>query len=32
MTRYIPPNDADFLAWVNNFFTSVARVLLPSLP
>ena len=21
MTRYIPPNDADFLAWMNNFIS-----------
>jgi hypothetical protein len=21
MTRYIPPNDAEFLAWINNFIT-----------
>ncbi len=21
MTRYIPPNDAEFLAWMNNFIS-----------
>ena len=21
MTRYIPPNDAEFLAWMNNFLS-----------
>jgi hypothetical protein len=21
MTKYIPPNDADFLAWMNNFIS-----------
>jgi hypothetical protein len=25
MTRYIPPNDADFLAWMKNFFRVAYR-------